>query len=216
VDNPPTGSPLTIYNATGVALLTVDTDGHVGIGITNPDTTLHIVGSLKMVDGNQAAGKVLTSDANGVGFWQNFAAISADTSSIIADSDRDTKIQVEENADEDIIRFYTGGTEYFRMQDGRLDIQNTGRSVFIGEDAGLVDDRTNNYNVNIGYKSGEANVGGIRNTGIGAYSLYNNVGGTKNTAIGAGGSGLNTSGSSNVALGSNALYDNETGNYNVA
>ncbi len=43
--------------------------GFVGIGTTTPDTTLHVVGNIKMVDGNQAVGSVLTSDANGVGYW---------------------------------------------------------------------------------------------------------------------------------------------------
>jgi hypothetical protein len=42
----------------------------VGVGTTAPDEELHVVGRIKMVDGNQAAGKVLTSDANGVGTWQ--------------------------------------------------------------------------------------------------------------------------------------------------
>lgn len=44
--------------------------GNVGIGTSSPTQALHVVGSIKMVDGNQGANKVLTSDANGVGFWQ--------------------------------------------------------------------------------------------------------------------------------------------------
>ena len=43
----------------------------VGIGTPAPDTTLHVVGNIKMVDGNEGTGMVLTSDANGVGSWQN-------------------------------------------------------------------------------------------------------------------------------------------------
>ncbi|MBK7890754.1 MAG: tail fiber domain-containing protein [Bdellovibrionales bacterium] len=47
--------------------------GKVGVGTVAPDTKLHVVGTsgstLKIVDGNQAAGKVLTSDANGVASW---------------------------------------------------------------------------------------------------------------------------------------------------
>jgi hypothetical protein len=45
----------------------------VGIGISDADTTLHVVGNIKMVDGNEATGRVLTSDANGVGSWQDAA-----------------------------------------------------------------------------------------------------------------------------------------------
>lgn len=50
--------------------------GNVGIGTTTPDTRLHVAGSLKVVDGTQGAGKVLTSDANGVASWQT-AGISS-------------------------------------------------------------------------------------------------------------------------------------------
>lgn len=43
----------------------------VGIGTNTPDERLHVVGSIKMVDGNQANGYVLTSDANGKASWKN-------------------------------------------------------------------------------------------------------------------------------------------------
>ncbi|NCN41246.1 hypothetical protein GW916_08350, partial [bacterium] len=53
--------------------LTIDVGGGIGIGTSAPDTKLHVVGTsgttLKIVDGNQAAGRVLTSDANGVASW---------------------------------------------------------------------------------------------------------------------------------------------------
>lgn len=44
--------------------------GLVGIGTTTPGSTLHVVGSIRMVDGNQASGKVLTSDGSGIASWQ--------------------------------------------------------------------------------------------------------------------------------------------------
>lgn len=47
---------------------------NVGIGTTTPADRLHVVGNLRMVDGNQGAGKVLTSDANGRATWQLPAA----------------------------------------------------------------------------------------------------------------------------------------------
>ena len=46
---------------------------NVGIGISAPDAKLHVVGNIKMVDGNQAAGKILVSDANGNATWQHTA-----------------------------------------------------------------------------------------------------------------------------------------------
>ena len=55
-------------------------NGYVGIGTTVPDTKLHIVTDtstinpnptgFKLEDGNQGAGRVLMSDANGVGTWK--------------------------------------------------------------------------------------------------------------------------------------------------
>lgn len=48
----------------------IDTDGNFGINTRVPTEKLHVEGNIKMVDGNQGAGKVLTSDASGVGTWQ--------------------------------------------------------------------------------------------------------------------------------------------------
>lgn len=49
----------------------VTSEGLVGLGTALiPTNTLHIGGTFRYVDGNQAAGKVLTSDINGVASWQ--------------------------------------------------------------------------------------------------------------------------------------------------
>ena len=45
-------------------------NGYIGMGTETPTEKLHVEGSIKMVDGNQSNGYVLTSDANGVGSWQ--------------------------------------------------------------------------------------------------------------------------------------------------
>jgi hypothetical protein len=46
----------------------------VGIGTDNPAAKLEVVGNVKITDGTQAVGKVLTSDANGLASWQIPAA----------------------------------------------------------------------------------------------------------------------------------------------
>ena len=48
--------------------------GNVGIGIATPDQKLHVMGSIKMEDGNEGYGKVMTSDAIGTGSWQSLPA----------------------------------------------------------------------------------------------------------------------------------------------
>lgn len=65
---------LEVNNATNTEMVTVLDNGNVGIGNTTPATKLDInngttVGAIKIVDGTQGAGRVLTSDANGVGTW---------------------------------------------------------------------------------------------------------------------------------------------------
>jgi len=48
----------------------VSANGNVGIGTVTPDSKLHIDGQIKIVDGTQSQGKVLTSNADGLASWQ--------------------------------------------------------------------------------------------------------------------------------------------------
>jgi hypothetical protein len=71
-----------------------------------------------------SANQVLKTDGSGNVSWATEAAVSANTS--ISDTDGDTKIQVEESADEDKIRFDTAGVQ-------RMVIDSNG--VGIGEES---------------------------------------------------------------------------------
>ncbi len=44
-------------------------NGNTGIGISNPTERVHIQGNLRLENGTQAAGRVLTSDATGLATW---------------------------------------------------------------------------------------------------------------------------------------------------
>ena len=45
------------------------TDIKVGIGLVAPTEALHVIGSIRMVDGNEGVGKIMVSDANGKATW---------------------------------------------------------------------------------------------------------------------------------------------------
>lgn len=61
-----TVSPVNKLSVTGNANVT----GNVGIGTATPNTKLHVNGSVRVVDGTQGVGKILTSDASGLASWQ--------------------------------------------------------------------------------------------------------------------------------------------------
>lgn len=169
--------------------------GEIGIGTSTPDTTLHLVGKMKYQDGTQADGRVLTSDANGNATWEALPAYD-----VIVDGDGDTKIQVEESSDDDIIRFTLAGTERFVMQGGRLEVVNSSRNTLIGDNAGL-NLSTGNVNTFIGFEAGKSASTAEVSVAIGAYALDANTEGASNVAVGNGTLTENTNGSLNTALG---------------
>ncbi len=71
----------TCLNTTNTLLtrMYIDNTGYVGIGTAVPNAILHLNGvsgtTFKMVDTNQAAGKVLASDSSGVGSWTSIDAL---------------------------------------------------------------------------------------------------------------------------------------------
>ena len=50
--------------------MVIDASGNVGIGNSSPTAKLDVNGNVKIVDGTEGAGKVLTSDANGNANWE--------------------------------------------------------------------------------------------------------------------------------------------------
>jgi len=116
------------------------------------------------------------------------------------------------------------------LNDAKSDNDGTsdGSSIFIGVDAGAVDDGTDNNNVGVGLKSLMANttgafntafghesqyfnISGIQNTASGTYSLYGNTEGSRNTAIGYQAIDANRAGSNATAIGHNSMqYSNSS------
>jgi len=142
--------------------------------------------------------------------------ISGVSSDELVDADGDTKIEVEQTADDDLIRFTMKGTEYFQMSEGRLNVLNTGNSVFLGNLAGRSDDFSDNNNVFVGANSGQNSTTGEENASVGYRSMQDNISGSNNVAVGEDALRRNTTGDLNVAIGSNSLGSSLTNDSNLA
>ncbi len=157
---------------------------------------------------------------NGMG-WLELLAGSVDK---ITDADGDTRIRVEANPDEDVIRFEVKGIEVGKVDStGRWDMVgpddllsigggNTGTggagNTFLGNAAGLPH-VNGNSNTAVGRSAMRMHNSGENNTTLGGYSLFSNAVGSGNTAIGVS-AGYNALGDGNVFLGKSAGYA-ETG-----
>ncbi|SCY70518.1 tail fiber domain-containing protein [Flavobacterium caeni] len=68
---------LVLGSINGVNSATADTN--VGIGTTTPQERLHVVGKIRMVDGTQANGRIMTSNANGTASWTAVGTLASGT-----------------------------------------------------------------------------------------------------------------------------------------
>lgn len=173
----------------------------------NGSLTINSSYTFPTVDG--AISQVMTTDGAGALSWTDLGTTS------LTDADSDTKIQVEESTNEDIIRFDLGGTEFMRLNNGRVEILNTGNSVFIGEGAGEEDDYSNNNNVFIGFNTGRVNTTGNYNIFNGYSAGRYNISGQRNIYLGAWAGENNETGDDNVFVGYETGYSNEGGSDNV-
>ena len=205
------------YNETGDSKLYIDnsnTSTPLIYGDFDSDSlqingTLNINGVYEFPLADGTANQVLATDGSGALSW---STVTLDS---LTDTDGDTKIQLEESNNDDIIRFDLGGTEFMRLDSGRIEILNTGSSIFIGEGAGENDDFSDNQNVFIGYQSGYSNTKGNNNIFQGYQSGYSNTEGNNNTFLGYSSGYFNTSGSNNTFLGYSSGYFNTSGNLNL-
>ena len=117
------------------------TTGYFGLGTTSPDTRLHIVGLPKFVTGNQGLGKVLTSDANGVGDWQTPTSGGITTGTTTITSGTDTRVLFNDGG---VVGEDAGLT--FSKTTNILKVANGSNTITAGIDPLLfVDAGTNSY-----------------------------------------------------------------------
>ena len=237
-DNSPTaGSRLmNIEDWAGLPLMTVVDGGQVGLGTTAPnasailDLSTTTKGFLppRMLQAQRVAlpnvqGMVVyQTNTPFEGLWYNDGAAwhhiasSSFALTSLEDTDGDTKVEVEQSTDEDIVRFTTHGTEYLNMSGGRLNVTNTGESTFLGKGAGENDDLSSNRNVAIGHDALKTTTTGWDNTAIGHEALRDNVDGYSNTAAGKEALAANDDGYANTALGKYAMSSNTSGYLNTS
>lgn len=222
IDNSTTHYPL-IYGDFNNDRLTVN--GNLGIGTESPTNPLHVIGNIRMVDGNEQTGYIPVSDAAGTMIWTSPSGLTGITT--LADADDDTKVEVEASTDEDIIRLRTPSGSVNMVKD-RLEFLNSNyNSVYIGDSTGLLGP---DYSVIIGSKAGKSSLAsssiaigreamqalsGNYNTVVGTRALQNLSSGGNNTVIGAYAMrGVTTASNVNVAVG-NQAFENGSGSFNV-
>ncbi len=195
----------------GAALVTgtiTDNGTNVGIGTTNPAATLDVNGTIKISGGSPGAGKILVSDATGIGSWNTLSALETDPQVSVADTsavprwngaalvtgtitDKGTKVGIG-TTNPTALLDVNGDAQINGLRIGR---GNNGAStnMVIGSDFALASNTTGTDNIAIGRKALQANTKGSSNVAIGNFTL------SKNTTI-----------PNLVAIGDSALMNNRT------
>lgn len=106
------------------SILAVDgLTSRVGIGTPDPSVKLHIDSGLepgfRLVDGTQAAGRVLTSNSSGVGSWQNFPFFDS-TDDAFSNDAANSMLKLATRSNGTTLR--SAGTEFVITDNGRIGI----------------------------------------------------------------------------------------------
>ncbi|WP_445453715.1 tail fiber domain-containing protein [Flavobacterium sp. 25HG05S-40] len=196
----------------------IATNGNVGIGTASPLDKIHVNGNIRMVDGNQAAGKVMTSDANGTATWQNASANSWDLLGNLGTNPATNFIGTTDNND---LVFKRNN-----VLSGRLGATNTSFGVNALAGTPLNDNTAFGFNalststvgntVALGSRALQANTTGSLNTAVGTGALLSNIGGNNNIALGFDAMVFNRYAGDNIAIGNMALAGQSFSNGNVS
>ncbi|MFN8297936.1 MAG: tail fiber domain-containing protein, partial [Chitinophagales bacterium] len=218
---------LQVNRGTGININSVTfPTGLVGVGTVSPAEKLHVVGSIRMEDGNQGTGKIMVSDVNGTGSWQDASTIiNATAWSLTGNTGTTDGVNFIGTTDNVPFTVRTNN-----QQSGRIDplLSNTfwgywaGKSNTTGTQNtatginALLNNTTGQGNVAMGVAALESNTTTWNLTAVGAFALQANTTGDGNVAVGFEALKNNTVGYDNTALGYDALVANTSGNWNTA
>jgi len=217
--------------------LVLGASANVGIGTSVPGEKLHVVGKIKIVDGNQASGKVFTSDANGVGTWQAAASgggsgditgVAAGTGLTGGGTTGDVTLTVDTTSIQKRVTGSCAAGSSIRVvnADGTVtcEADNTGGWIDDGTVVRL-DTASDKVGIGTSTPTEQLEITGNFNlpattatTGIikfGGIPVIHNFG-LNNFFAGENAGNLTMSGSRNVGIGTDVLKSNTTGNLNTA
>ncbi|MBK7752438.1 MAG: hypothetical protein IPI41_07465 [Flavobacteriales bacterium] len=210
--------------ATRSDALVILKNGNTGIGSSTPAARLHVVGNIRMVDGNQAAGRVLVSDANGTGTWTDPLTVASGTAwTLTGNAGTNPATNFLGTTDAQPLRLRVGNSFAGQLSNTATGVVsyglgagavNTGnRNTFVGSGAGDAN-TTGVDNTFLGHDAGGANTTSVEGTFIGSGAGLSNSG-VSNTFVGAGSGVSNSTGGGNTFLGRRTGFINSTGNGNT-
>jgi hypothetical protein len=213
-------------------------NGKLGIGTSAPSASLHIAGTMRLVDGTQATGRILKATADGTASWADPSTIS-DGDWTISGSDMYSAVsgnigigtttpeqQLELTQSLKLAPTTSTSTgiifkdDVWFIHDYKGPVA-LGFNTFIGQFAGnFTSGGGQNYmgcnNTGTGYNTLRSVSTGYANTATGSYAMPSNTNGYENTAMGIQSLYSNLGGIRNVGIGVYALFNNTSGSQNTA
>ncbi len=216
-------------------------NGNTGLGTSTPADRLHVVGNIRMVDGNQALGRVMVSNANGTATWVDPLAVATGLAwTLTGNAGTNPATNFVGTTDAQPLRFRSANTFAGNIANtptglvslglnagpantglsntfvgGTAGVANTtgGSNTFVGQGAGAANTTTSN-NTYVGTGAGQSNTTGQQNVYIGRLAGGNGISGSDNILIGNG-AGIGNTANNNVMVGSFAGNGNSTGGGNT-